>query len=715
METTNNRKQVQTILLALLCAVLSAFFLNFLEALASEKLGLYQSFSQTIHVYLSTLGERAGALCILFAVLFVIFLAVFLAGKKLGALLYQYRYWVAAAFVVIGTVLQLNGSSLGMWAGYLGLPQDTGVLVGQSRAIRSDEWAVFSPMALSQYSNGFAYTSELWRGTVTDMFAVYGQPVSSLLILFRPFQIAYLFLPAGNALSFYWCSRLAVMMLVSFEFGMFLTDRNKALSSAYMLLVAFAPVVQWWYSINALVETLIFGQIVVLCINAFFEAKTWKARWIAAAVFAWAGPAFILVIYPSWQIPFLYVFGLICLWVIISKWKTAKLERRDWLPVLCAFAFIGAVLVVFLLKSQDAILAVLNSAYPGKRLVFQDTAPATLFRYPGNLFMSFTSSGLPANQPENATFFSLFPIGAILSVYVMWKTGKKDPVMIILLLGLFFGLYTVFGMPEFLAKLTLMSYSQPIRTEIVFDFANLLLLMRALSFEVNFRTIPALITAAVCAAAVTLISANWTYQGYMLTGRQIFCMLVLFLAFAGVLLYWNKLIYRKLLFWLIICICLMCGAFVNPIRTGLGPIADNSLSSEIASIEESDPGLWIVEDNEPGFTTNLFPASGASTLNSTSTYPNMETWKKIDTDGSDENIYNRYANPVIILENTEPTRFELTAADSFTVYLNTDDLKKLDISYIYSKKDLSRFDSSTVTFDKIWSDKAGAIYKVIYQ
>ena len=68
---------------------------------------------------------------------------------------------------------------------YLG-GDDTGNILGVPRGIRSDEWAVSTPMMLSQYYNAsgkFPYFSDTVRGASTDMFMVYGQPVMDIAIL----------------------------------------------------------------------------------------------------------------------------------------------------------------------------------------------------------------------------------------------------------------------------------------------------------------------------------------------------------------------------------------------------------------------------------------------------------------------------------------------------------------------------------------------------
>ena len=92
----------------------------------------------------------------------------------------------------------------------------------------------------------------------------------------------------------------------------------------------------------------------------------------------------------------------------------------------------------------------------------------------------------------------------------------------------------------------------------------------------------------------------------------------------------------------------------------------------------------------------------------------MDLWKIVDPDGSQEEYYNRYAHIRVNLSTTEPTGFQLAFVDSLILTLNVDDLQKLGVEYIYSTNDLEKLDSGKISFDKVWSDEGGAIYRVDY-
>ena len=70
--------------------------------------------------------------------------------SKIGNFTYKYRYLLALTIFLMCVLFEIHGSSFGMWDEILGgKPHQT--LLGVVRPIRSDEWNVLTPLALSQY------------------------------------------------------------------------------------------------------------------------------------------------------------------------------------------------------------------------------------------------------------------------------------------------------------------------------------------------------------------------------------------------------------------------------------------------------------------------------------------------------------------------------------------------------------------------------------
>lgn len=629
-----------------------------------------------------------------------------------GRLLYRFRWLAAALALALAVAFELHGSSVGLWSVFVPdtLYTEQGLIAGQDRPIRSDEWAVFTPMALSQYYNDFGLTSDILRATETDVYMVYGQPVRDWSIIFRPFQAGYLFLSPARGLSFYWAGKLIALLLVSFEFGLLITGRNKGISLAYAFLTALAPVVQWWFSVNAFPDMLVYGQGIVLCVYHYMRSPSYARRAACALGFVWLGGAYLLVLYPAWQIPFFYVFAAVGVWTILENRRGFSFRWKKDVPILAAAALLlAASMAVIVARSWDAISAVMNSVYPGTRRERGGMGVSPLLRYVANLFFPFTDQNVPDNVCEQAAFCDLFPLGLLLSGFALYQGKRRDVLTVALLCACaFLGLYVAVGFPGFLADITLLNQAKAGRAAVALSYANLLLVIRATSRLQTERIRPrwtrglafALLAAggAVCASYLIL------YREYLTPWMALACFAAVFALYAAA-------IYGgKCLCVLAVAFSLLAGATVNPLRTGLAVLEDSRLGREIAEIAARDDAAWLAVSDH--WVMGNYPIMyGAKTVNSTNTYMNGALWEKLDPEGEYTQVYNRYVHPVFSLSNTESTRAELLQDELMLVRLNTGDLQKMGVKYILSEKDISQYNGANAVFERIY-DAPGVQYGI---
>ena len=70
--------------------------------------------------------------------------------------IYKYRFIIAIILIAIGVLFSLHGSSISLWnAIYSTGIQDSSILFGNWRPIRSDEWAVTTPLIFSQQKSRY--------------------------------------------------------------------------------------------------------------------------------------------------------------------------------------------------------------------------------------------------------------------------------------------------------------------------------------------------------------------------------------------------------------------------------------------------------------------------------------------------------------------------------------------------------------------------------
>lgn len=635
---------------------------------------------------------------------------------SLWDVLFQYRFIIIGLLLAGAVVFKLSGSSVNCWNQVIwgkSLLLDSHTLLGKARNIRSDEYAVNLPLLISQELTKFPYFSDIVGGTKTDMFMVYGQPVWDIAVLFRPFHWGYLLLGLERGLAFFWFGRLLVTFIVAFEFGRLITRDNRALSLALAFMIAGSSVLQWWFAVNSIAELLIYGMGAVLLINLYMTRESLKIRIFTAIVFSICVGGYAVSLYPAWQIPFAYIFAPIGIYYLVTNLKARKWFISDTIIIVVMFLFIAIMLGRIVIKSWDTIQAVLNSAYPGDRFEQGGGFAFAFFRYILGLFTPFYEiNSYGTNLCEEAKVFDLFPLCWIIPLWLIFKEKKRDKLLIIMLItSAFLALWLVFKFPVWYAKITLLSKVPPNRLYQAVGFLNLFILFRSISivdkkFNLAFSVIVSLVFSVLC-----VITVHLQMPAYLNTNRTICGLIVLFLSMLFAMQSFNKNVEN------FACICLVIGLInifgVNPIEQGLDTLYEDGVLGEIRYIDDEDSGIWVVEGMD--FPTNNYTImAGVRTLNSTSTYPNIEKWSKVDKEHKYEDCYNRYAHILIDLQKEGKTEFELIQTDIFKIKLNVNDLEKYDVKYIFTRNDLSEFNNDKVSFENIRDNDNLKIYKVNY-
>ncbi|MDO5828031.1 MAG: hypothetical protein Q4Q19_07210 [Methanobrevibacter sp.] len=682
--------------------------------------------------------------CILFFI--VIFIAIYLyynpdLRNKTGEFLYKYRYHLALTLLVFLVLFEINGSSIGGWDQTI-INNTHQSILGSARSTQSDEWRIFTPFTLSQYLNDFSYFSSIPRASPTDMFAIYGAPIWTILMIFRPFQIGYLFLSPAKGLSFYWISRLIALLLVSFEMGMLITNRNKTLSLAYAVMITFSPVVQWWISVNALVEMLIFGQLAVLLLYHYMKTKDYRKRLIIALGFAISLGGYIFTIYPAWQIPLGYVFLFLAIWVFLDNYKDFEFNKLDIGFALLSLAIVGAGGLYFLHTSNDTIEIVRNTLYPGGRH-FIGGLDSSQFKgetgflqslcnyinsifYPLNLDSAFSStSGI---SRLDSFFYDFFPVPLILYLFITFVEKNRDKLLnCLIIVYILLSVLSIFVFPEYVYKITFISNTIQRRLILALSLLNVLILFRSLSLlRINSNNrhvnniknnskILALISIAIAVAVFFLSTSN----GFGIIGKSLFIPVsIVSISILGISLFIifkssdNK--YANLFLVMCILISAMGGGLVNPIESGIGYYDLEPVQFVEGLVEENPNANWIVVGERE--MQDMFIAAGAHTITSVNTYPDFEKWEKIDPGHEFEDVYNRYAHMNVNLSANESSKFERVPGreDIISLTLNVNDLEKLNVTYIESEQDLSEYSNDNVEFEKIYSYRNLKIFKVNY-
>ena len=710
----DNRIVSIRILLTILLSILASFFVETYIILV-ENANIFNQFlsNDLLNLFLTYISVKHLMLFIpLFLIIFYILLNTNLRHKT-TTFLFRYRVLIGIFVVAICVLFQLHGSSLFQ----LDISNSSHkALFGVSRSIRADEFNVFTPFAFSQYFNDFGYFSSIVRGVPTDMFIVYGQPIFDLLMVYRPFLVGYLFFDPSMGLSFFWVSRLVVLLLVSFEFGLLITNKNKVLSLSYAILLTFSGFVQWWFSINSLVEMLIFSQLFILLLNYYFNSSSYIKKFLITLFLVISLGGFILAFYPAWEIPLGYVLIFLIIWILYeNKEKIMLLNKKDGLLVLMFLSLLSITFYYILTQSYDTILAVMNTSYPGSRVFLGEGRFLSFFVYISTIFYPITPDNISILGPNYSFIITFFPASLILFYLVQVHQKRHDKLLYLLfVVYLILICYYLLPIPEIIGKVSFLSKSFNERLLQIAFFVDLLMLIRGMSLFKKIGANKKIIFAG--SLLVTMLCASLFIYARLSKFSSVILVLAVIILLIGFYIIFNSysIKYQKVFLIMVIILSFVAGGLVNPIESGTDYYFNQPIIEETSAIVSQDPNAtWIISGN---IYIDEIIGVGAHTLNSVNTYPNFETWQKLDPNNESYEIYNRYAHIPIVLVNNQPTTFiSGDAQEMFTLYLNTNDLEKLNITYVLSPNSLEQLNNENVTFTKVYEDNnLNKIFKILY-
>lgn len=613
--------------------------------------------------------------------------------KKIFDFVIKYRYILGLIAFIVMVIFKLNFSSIGSWRTFVSSSDNQNTtLIGASRGVRSDEWLVQSTFFLAQSMNEeefYPLINENVRATDgQNMLMVYAAPVANITILGKPQNLGFLLLGRDYGFSWYFAMKMILLVLFSIEIAMILSKKNSFISIIGGLWIAFSPGIMWWFSSTSDIYLHAFAIITIFYYyirNA--DWKIWKKIFLGVAM-ASSLAGFTFCYYPPLQIPIaLVMFAFIAVEFIQNR---KNLKKTDYV-IMSVSLFAGLALIgYYYITSKDAINAMLNTAYPGKR----DTpggglSIAYLINYFTNIFTTITSNKIASisNQSEISSF--IYPLIALVtSIVIYFKTDfknklkDKDNFLMIGLLLVYVILFVwcFIGFGTFLSRITLFNMCPPSRVYLILGLVGVMLgicivsKMGEASKSINkFAVIFSII---ICFLAIVLI--KWyNYVIYLDSTKQIVLIPIIF--FINYLFISKN---KKAFLFLLFILTFISGMIVNPIERGTDAIYNTKTSAKIQQIcDENKDSLWIGNTN---INAQYLIANGAKTLNGVNYYPNMNWINKIDPDKKFENIYNRYAH--ISVDLGDETNFTLISADSYKVQMTYDNLKEIGINYILSSE-----------------------------
>ncbi|NTU46244.1 hypothetical protein HGA88_01320 [Candidatus Roizmanbacteria bacterium] len=597
--------------------------------------------------------------------------------------------------VMILSLFNLQGSSVGMYNKYFygASYKDSNVIMGQPRAIRSDEWIVQTTLLQSQAELDFPLINNI-SGLKENISSISDVPAKNWKVLFHPSSWIYFIFPAENAFAFKWWIR-AALMLISIYSVFYLLSKKISFSVIGSLLFFFTPFVQWWYSTYA-IECITYGSFIIYFFIKFYTASSLLQRLKSYIFLTYFSICFAFTMYPPFQISVFYFCLFFLLGYVIQNGSFLRNKNNIISYVLMGISYIGIVglsLYLYYMDNKDVIDILRHTVYPGSR----DVAGGgyDMFQFISgfyNIQLLSDSKKLPpilGNQCEASTFFMLFPYLFPVTIFITVKqfiqNKKVDFILIFIMMYLFLCTLWLFtGLPHILARITFLNQVTQNRLIIGVGMANLFFLLYYLLFVKIPQNIDFKIAAFISALYAFFINL---YVGFYFQSQSSLFIknngkIILISLIVAVLVWLLILKKRNLFLGLFLFFSIASTLGINPLYHSLGPLLHSTLSEKVQAIHKSDPSArWAVYDNI--ILGNFLRANGVRSLSGVYLYPQLDLWKNFDVTEKYINIYNRYAHVYFVYNNKEPSLFKKLGEDIFVVNIDpcNKDFAKLNVKY----------------------------------
>ncbi|MCL2661735.1 MAG: hypothetical protein FWE83_00190 [Oscillospiraceae bacterium] len=675
---------------------------------------------------------------ILFFIVFFLLLHIIVKIKVFYEIVFKYRYAIAVVVLLILVVNKIHFSSVAMYdyhiqPGYGSELREP--VFGWARPIRSDEWLVSTPIQLSAQfpPDPYGQINHVARGTATENMPN-GMAIGLATLAF-PMNIFYLF-GAEYGVSARWVGMLILTFMVTFEFAYIISGKNRLLGVVGACLITFSPFFQWWSYVIFITA----GMGALVCYYYFLNSDALIKRVLFAFGIVVFMSQFIVSLYPAWQVPAGYLYLGFAVWLTVTNWESVKnFNKIDYAIIGVALILVVSVVATYFHGSREYIAGISNTIYPGAR---QDSGGTLDISNTINKMMnggvyspiSSRRGFIYTNICEFGGMFTLFPLPVLFILFIMIRRRVFDLLSIILIaFTIIMGSYVFIGWPDWLASVTLMSNSVSGRAMDVMLFAQVFLLIRAMS---RFKAVPGidetgnentgnentgknikkeavLLGGSIAVAALLtyiVISFSrvtfttplgnpfiaFTFIGFVLVVYTIFDCQRLQVVFKAACLY-------------MIIISTATLMMVHPVMRGLDAIYSKPLSIKVQELAQDTNDKWLSLHGIVG--SSFLIANGASTISSTNFYPNLDLWYMLDPDRQYEYAYNRYAVITVGL-TTENTSFELFHTDHLHIHFSVNDLEAAGVKYIHSPGPLDNHNN--IIFTLLYNEGGARIYSVGY-
>jgi hypothetical protein len=567
-----------------------------------------------------------------------------------------------------------NGSSSAeLFSAVDNVPSSRGLILGEAKFIRSDEWAVYTPWLLSQAKQIHPFSSHNPSvGGKHSPLVCSNLPVAHWTMCFRPELWPFFTgLTVESAFAFFWNFKWWSLLCGSYVLLLVVTRGESFLSAAGALMLLWTSTVQWWFSSLMLMPDMV--GLWCFALAAGFGAVVHQKRWwrvLLSAAYAFCALGFLLCCYPPFQIPLLTLFAPL-LFALVHDRKTL----RHWTAFAAATGLVAVGASVFAWQLRDTLSAMSALIYPGQRFSTGGGVPWTTIVH-GFLTLGIAQLHYPKNFDNvvaASSFLNALPLLACVHLARWRRSQRHDAVQSVLLaFAALTVLFAVCGIPRWLAKVSLWSYVTTERLSVPLAVVSVLAICRFLAPRVtsgNMRIGRWYVLVGAFGFGVVLIAANRELHNFVPPAAL--AAVWLFYSVAGVLLVAK---FRLACVAMILFPVVFLNGAINPLGRGIPAYQATSVSPVMAELRKTFPRAhWIVMGMSvrAGSVSALFKAAGATVLSGVTMVPNQEMLDGLDPKHENAFVYSRAAHVCFLpgAESAAAPVFELNQTTVYTVRL----------------------------------------------
>ncbi len=256
--------------------------------------------------------------------------------------------------------------------------------------------------------------------------------------------------------------KFIALLFASFELFSIITNKNKKMSIAGTLVLAFSGCVMWNLE---KIDSIILGELITILIYKIIKEKEYK-KIIPMAVLIIVSSIIYMYTFRPFAISFGYIFFALILWIITENRNEIKNNKNKIivLTLTIIISIIGAVCAELLFGKVygDNIENNLSAGISG------------IFTYLYTPFLAFKDVKEPSVW---AGILSTFPIPMCVALYYMYKKEEHSefllPMTIVTVLE---SVYCISGFPEIISKFTMLSGASAVRVVPAVQLANLFIM-----------------------------------------------------------------------------------------------------------------------------------------------------------------------------------------------------------------------------------------------